>query len=360
MRRTAFFALIVVATLILASVASARAGAATYYSTSDFGLGDWPGHDWRPFSDASPFNTPYLSQLTFDTAIDPNSATYVSDLVRDGGSHPILTSGQDYYNPDYYGDHSDPAYTIHDSNVCDQFPVPCTIHAPAGIQTTDGSDHGMQVYWDGYLYNFEGCTVSGFDIVAVSGRCSVRYASSGGLGYGGASDTTGYGCGLNAAGFCGTAGRIRPREVMPGLLGLSANIPHALFASMTYDSGTSVCPADKTPDGGGGSVPEGTLFQLDPSYDDSALPPYEHAIAEAAKYYGIYVANTSEGGGFAFSVEGDKTYTQFTHPDGSPYRARWPIIAEQQLGDATANLPTNDIDWAGHLHALTPTTVPGC
>jgi hypothetical protein len=74
----------------------------------------------------------------------------------------------------------------------------------------------------------------------------------------------------------------------------------------------------------------------------------------------MYVYNTTTEGGFGFAVEGDKTFTQFSHLDGTPYRARWPIIAEQQLGDPTADLPTNDIDWADHLRALTPSTFPGC
>jgi hypothetical protein len=348
-------AFIATALVLSATNANPNPNGATYSDPSAFyNTGPYPWKNWRPLSDTSIFNTP-LPAGSFTNNVSPSSSTYVADLVRGGGPHPIATqaSGQGYYGPTYYGHDSDPLYTIQNSGVCPRFPTPCGVRAPDGIQTTDGSDHSMSIYWNGNIYSFEGCRVSGHTISVVSGRstCGVRYGPAGGSGVGGASNSTGYGYGLNAAGFSSAAGRVRPQEVLTNSLGENAEIPHALAVSVTYDSGTSVCPADSSPDGGGGSIPEGTLFQLDPSYDPSGLPPYEQAIARAAQTYGVYVSNTSGGGGFALTIEGDKTYTQFGKA------ARWPIVA-RQVGGASY-LSISGIPWA-RLHALKPSTVPGC
>jgi hypothetical protein len=349
-------AFIATALVLSATNANPNPNGATYSDPSVYAnpTGPYPWKGWRPLSDASPFNTP-LPAGSFTNNVSPSSSTYVADLVRGGGPHPIATQagGQGYYGPTYYGHDSDPLYTIQNSGVCSHFPTPCGVRAPDGIQTTDGSDHSMTIYWNANVYSFEGCQVSGHTISVVSGRstCGVRYGPAGGSGVGGASNSTGFGYGLNAAGFSSAAGRVRPQEVLEGVAG--AVIPHALAVSVTYDSGTSVCPADSSPDGGGGSIPEGTLFQLDPSYAASGLPPYEQAVALAAQRYGVYVSNTSGGGGFALTIEGDKTYTQF------PGRAaRWPIVARQQAGGASS-LTLNDIPW-NRLRALSPSVVPGC
>jgi hypothetical protein len=97
--------------------------------------------------------------------------------------------------------------------------------------------------------------------------------------------------GANASGLPGLAGIIHPEDLRKG------HIDHPLVFAMPAVGRGFVCPAIS----GGGensdslALPEGTLLQLDPTLDVSALPipRWQRVIATALQRYGMYLEDAS-------------------------------------------------------------------
>src|SRR5262249_49480279 len=109
-------------------------------SKGPFGRGNWPPGCWRPYADASPFNTP----LPPDPRLMDNSAQIVARVLGDiaaqhrvGNMHAPLDGTGGW--PTYWGNESDPIYSVH----CTDFGGGCSIegvpfHGPAGAVIQGG------------------------------------------------------------------------------------------------------------------------------------------------------------------------------------------------------------------------------
>lgn len=121
--------------------------------------------------------------------------------------------------------------------------------------------------------------------------------------------------GARAVGIPASAGLIRKQEMTDG----QATYPHALAMSLTSNAlsnGVSspayVFPAtsaDNTASSNTGSIPEGALLMLPPSFDSSAIVnPDLKKIVETLKLYGAYVVDRNTGTPFVIYVENDGGY----------------------------------------------------
>jgi hypothetical protein len=296
-----------------------------------FYAGNWPQADWRPFAGSSPFN----QQLPASPRLASNSSAWAGLI---GGTPNAIHSdigGQSYYTPTYWTQSSDPTYRIQGSCCF------TSVQAPQGITTASGSDASMTVIVGNYHYAFGNCRVNNSTrlIYPASGStCYVRRGDLGGSGVGGNSNSTGLGCGLDAAGFCNLSGRIRAQEL------LKCRINHALDLTTSKTSSSFVYPAVRSDGGTSGGIPEGSRVQYDPSFDPSGLPCYKRAVVTALQHYGGFVSDTSGAPYFAFAVESDVQYTSLTNPrTGAKFLPRLPIVARNN--GVSGDLTFSGVDW---------------
>ena len=269
---------------VCAAVLSAALGSA------QAGVGQAPDCT-RPYSDASPWNTPIAG------------ATYAADsaakLNAIGGN--LSSDPTQYTYPVYYADASTPRRTVtingafsqtdpsgssfaNSSRTSVQAPI------PAGAAPAAGSDAQVIIIdrstnqeWG--FYNFSG---SGGSYVAQNGY--VYNIGADGV----PSSASGVGFVARGAGVPYLAGLVRPCEIQRGA------IEHALAFAYDAPAATFVYPATKS-DGAGsglGALPEGTRLQLDPALNDAQIGAWGCAgacltIARALQRYGMFVVDNS-------------------------------------------------------------------
>jgi hypothetical protein len=135
------------------------------------------------------------------------------------------------------------------------------------------------------------------------------WSKLGGTGWG---DPSHYYQGARAVGIPASAGLIRKHEIKDGLPAYQ----HALAMSLTFNAlanGVSspayVFPAtaaDNTASANTGTIPQGSLLMLPPSFDSSAIVnPDLKKIVETLKLYGAYVVDRNTGTPFVIYVEND-------------------------------------------------------
>lgn len=275
---------------------------------------DEPPAGWRPFSNASAWNTP----IPADPDVHADSATIVTHLVTTLGGPVDRWIGvggtvEDFDHPVYFANVGDPLLRIkpapgaHDPSYLGKTRITSThnrlIPVPAEAVSAGGDDHHLTIataenyfdLWYGGEYDLGegriGCTWAG-------------HTPTGGDG----SMVGGFGC--SAADLPLIAGRIRVVDLEAG------HIPHALFmvsrwvrwnefvapaqGTATYDQDVPATPGS----------PEdlrwpmtGARFYLD--YTEAeinalAVPAWKKTILHAMREYGLIVGDT---GGASFGIQ---------------------------------------------------------
>ncbi len=278
-----------------------------------FKAGNWPGSNWRPYSDNSPFN----QILPASPKLDPNSAAIVSRMFA-GKPNQIAVgtstvNAKDYDHPLYFSQPTDPVYTI----ACTQYGTNCAIKGaqvriPVGAKPANGSDRHMTIIDQstGVEWDFWQADIPS----GIGGPLSISW--------GGKTDIKGSGItgDATAALFGLAAGNVRAKEWENG------EIDHALFITLSCDNGQIVFPAtghglkcsDVT-----NSAPMGARFYLDMTDDEiNALsePSWLKTIHKTMAHYGMYFGDTAGANAtWQFKTESGATYTSFGYSD--PYIA---------------------------------------
>jgi hypothetical protein len=267
----------------------------------------WPGACWRPFADASPFNTP----LPSNPRLAPDSNAVVSRMLElvEGRGPAELEAFEDGRGgePTYYSRPTDPVYTVHctrDWGRCAaeglQVRIPASA-VPEGNRGSSGTDSGE----DAHLtivdvqagHEVDLWQVQHDQMPAPGGRLNVSW--------GGVTDLAGHGIEVpsaaTAAEFASLAGRVRAEELEAG------RIDHAIFVVVKCDSGRWVFPARKAGgrcDNPADAPPMGARLRLDYSgaeIDALPVPAWKKPLLRAMSRYGLIVGDT--GTNDLFSIE---------------------------------------------------------
>jgi hypothetical protein len=327
----------------------------------DFGIGNWPGPCWRPYSDASPFNRP----LPADPPLAPNSTQVVERVATWGRpDDKYLAPGSeqqtDYGHPYYFSRPSDPKFTVHCAADWGKCPIEGeTVHIPDRARAANGPDGHMAVIdqahgWEYDLFQVRDKPRGGGRLITTwGGRTRI-----------GTTDATGLGGLATASGYGLLAGVIRAPEMA------SLDIPHALFMYVKCTNGKSVYPANGGTGQGcsqiGGSNENapamGTHFQLDMSdaeIDALGAPPLQTAVLRAMARYGLFVGDT---GGAPWNIlfESDTSYTSFgSAPQvGQTFKQLGGTHYKDSVDDFWV-LDTVPIDWERHLRVIDPCVARG-
>jgi len=299
----------------------------------------WPSGKWRPYSDASPFNTP----LPANAPVVPNSPQIVRALLGDDGPNSLskctpsvvqnckpnnmVASPTHTYGgwPTYSSHKKDPLVTVQCSEICPLSGL--QLHIPAGAAVQAGSpdrhltvidDYGGLASVAGHAgppheeYDFyqvqEPNTPRAAGTIHVASEGTARLDTSSGVSEQG--NTT-------ASGFANLAGRIRAEELAGG------EIRHALTITISCNNGSWVYPATAS---GNGSVcgadrggpqtapPIGALFQLNVSPDTIQGWPiltWKKTILTAMSRYGMYFNDSggAENDYFSLQTEAQNQYS---------------------------------------------------
>jgi len=257
---------------------------------------------WRPFNDASPWNTPIPSS----PALDPNSAAMIADWAVSSVYGPHLDVNISGFSvPLYWADASTPQILVSCDGAGYGFAVDknkqngtAMIPIPAGAEPDPQSDHHLLVIdrstnleWG--LWN---ASNSGG-----SWTCGMG-ANMDLLGTGVRPPITDAGADWNfaqwprACGFALIAGLIRPDEILAG------RIDHALVVAYPHIRSSFFTPPASTAQAANGQgaqrdrgIPCGGRIQLDPSIDVTTLGLSSAGvvIARALQQYGAYVGDYS-------------------------------------------------------------------
>ena len=320
-----------------------------------FGPGHWPGADWRPYADSSPFN----QSAQGGVQVHPNSAALVQRSLQWGAPGNLVASADsdgDFGHPTFYSQPSDPLFTLRSAggrSAIDGLRIPI----PEVARAAGGDDGHMTVVTpDGWEYDFW--------------QVTSKPAGGGTMTFNGGGRTRIDGDGLNSYGtaalYGNLAGMIRAPELIAG------RIDHALFivlkcTSSTTDfgygttknstsSGAFVYPALH----GGASCsdpnvpPMGARFRLnmsDGQIQALPVPAWKKTILTALAHYGGYVGDTG-GPGFGFMFESSTTYTAFGVQDPLvPFaqQNRLPVWEGQYVFKVA-----DGVDWTRYLQVLAP------
>jgi hypothetical protein len=245
-----------------------------------------------PFAKTSFWNT----QLPASPSIDPASATLVSDLVRQVGKYGTWVNTTSYSAPVYQPPAATKTVKVKLDNpnsvLQTQFnavPIPSDAKPSGG---TDGSMLVWQPSTDSLWEFWQARKLSDGWHAAWGGKTSGVSTASG---------VYPYPFGVAASGLSMLGGMLRSDELYS-----TGKISHPLAISVPeVTAGLFRAPATRT-DGtiSGGGIPEGTRFQLDPSFDVWGTPgiPYvTRLVMDAAKKYGLVV--NDKGGAVSFMAE---------------------------------------------------------
>jgi len=291
---------------------------------------------WRPFSDASPWNTPIPSAPT----IDPNSTAMIADWAVSSvyGPHLDVNIGG-FSVPLYWADASTPKTLVSCDGAGYGFAVDknkqngtAMIPIPAGAQPDPQSDHHLLVIdrstnleWGLWNASNSGGTWTcgmgaSMDLLGTGVRPPITNAGA----------DWNFAQGPRACGFALIAGLIRPDEILAG------RIDHALVVAYPHIRAGFFTPPASTAQATNGQgaqrdrgIPCGGRIQLDPSIDVTTLglSPAGVVIARALQQYGAYVGDYSG----ALDLYADNA------PDAA---AQWSagLLKEDAVGGAPAKL----------------------
>ena len=178
---------------------------------------------------------------------------------------------------------------------------------PAGVLPASGTDGHADI-----VDPVTNIVHSFWQLKQQNGRWTAAMYSWSKLGGTGWGDPSHYYQGARAVGIPASAGLIRKHEIKDGLPAYQ----HALAMSLTFNAladGVSspayVFPAtaaDNTASANTGTIPQGSLLMLPPSFDSSAIVnPDLKKIVETLKLYGAYVVDRNTGTPFVIYVEND-------------------------------------------------------
>jgi len=336
----------------LRSVTSGSCARGTFSATNQ------PAACWRPYSAASPFNSPLGASPKLASNSDQVVQSWLSTWSASNRSSAprfvagFAGTGEDYEHPLYYARAGDPTYTVHCVESWGRCAVEgLQVQVPAAASPAGGSDGHMAVIdqASGWEYDF----------------WQVRQKPAGGgtltVSWGGRTkiDGDGLGADATAASFGLAAGVIRPAELAAG------EIDHALFMIVKCTNGTSMGPAGSgsgrscssigLPDAGAPAM--GQHFFLDMSdaqIDALAKPDWQKAILRAMARYGLYVGDT--GGGF-IKIESGASQTSFGQADPWVQIAQGAAISpwyDASIGKNTYTFNFWDaVDWSRYLKVAT-------
>jgi hypothetical protein len=321
-----------------------------------FSAGSPPGACWRPYSDSSPFNrtVPAAPRLA------ANSTAMVGRVLGFGQAANMVggvaDTPDDWGQPIYYSQPSDPVYTVHCTRAWGTCEVEgMQVRIPSAARPAGGGDGHMAVVdqQNGWEYDFwqvqskpaGGGTIS----ISWGGRTAIGTATADGLG----SNAT-------AAHFGILAGLIRLPELE------SMQINHALAMVVKCTNGTSVWPAES---GTGTSCSSiglsnadapamGQHFYLamsDSEINALAVPQWKKAILFALARYGAFVRDTG-GGSWGFSGESGSSYTSFGRVD--PWRRVGDMPGVYLNGSDRVLDIRGGVDWS-RLRAVDPCVAQG-
>jgi hypothetical protein len=291
-----------------------------------------------PFAPTSVWN----QALSTDAPLDPNSQTYVSDLLAQLASDGTGINTYQYSTPVFTVPANQPTVTV----TLDSSGNPSAaalqsswdaVPVPSNAQAASGGDEQM-VIW-------QPSTDQMWEFWEMQQEADGWHAQWGGT-IDNVSSNPGYytdwsGWGATATSLPLLGGLIRPSELAAGQIdhALAIGIPAAQAATFAW-------PAQRT-DGSVSSstaIPEGQRFRLDPSLDLSTIPmaPIVRMIAVAAQKYGIIVRDQA----------GDVTfYGEDSDAEGlpDPYDGAGGWFEGQYISNLLASFP-----WS-HLEALQDT-----
>ena len=271
-------------------------------SGSDGGSPQPNGSVWRPFSDASPWNTPIPSSPT----IDPNNAAMIADWAVSSIYGPHLDVNISGFSvPLYWADASTPKTLVSCDGAGYGFAVDknkqngtAVIPIPAGALPDPESDHHLLVIdrstnleWGLWNASNSGgswhCGMgANMDLLGTGVRPPITNAGA----------DWNFAQGPRACGFALVAGLIRPEEIVAG------RIDHALVVAYPHIRAGFFTPPASTAQAVNGQgaqrdrgIPCGGRIQLDPSIDITTLglSAAGVAIARALQQYGAYVGDYS-------------------------------------------------------------------
>jgi len=215
---------------------------------------------------------------------------------------------------------------------------------PAGVVPASGTDGHADI-----VDPISKTIHSFYKLKQVNGRWTASLYSWSKLSGTGWGDPAHYYQGARAVGIPASAGLIRKHEINDGLPtythALAMSLPHnALSNGVT--SPAYVFPAtsaDGSLSGNTGSIPEGALLMLPPSFDSSAIVnPDLKKVVETLKLYGAYVVDRNVGTPFVIYVENGSGFKLM--------RNGWDNKIASQLDLIRANLRqvTSAQDWVGN------------
>jgi hypothetical protein len=242
-----------------------------------------------PFAASSPF----LTQLPFNTPLDPNSAAIVANLnsqIQNNYGHAALNTTS-YSAPIYTVPANQPKVNLTWDNCQGQsmesgFAAQLqNVPVPTDAASSVGTDADMVIWQPSTDTEWEFWKMAQDPNTGGWSAC-----------YGGRIDHVSQNPGIfpfpfgtSASGLPMLAYLIRVSELQAG------QINHAIAINVPTPRDTFSWPANRTDgvDSNPTDPAEGERFRLDPSFDTSTLPPGERMIAVALQKYGAIVTDTS-------------------------------------------------------------------
>jgi hypothetical protein len=266
--------------------------------------------------------------------VDPNSQTYVNDLVSQVGSFGAWMNSTTYGVATYVVPANQPTVSVqlttYGPDLQQQFNA---VPIPSGAKPATGTDEELTVWQPSTdkLWEFWKLAQS------ASGTWTARWGGE----MDNVSSNPGYfthtgltsNWGATATGLPLLGGLITISDLQRGY------IDHALALAIPQATqGVFEWPAQRT-DGryvGGVSIPEGTRFRLDPTVNIASLnlPPFDRMLAQAAQTYGIVIRD--QAGAVSFVAQDPST------AGSNPYPAA--------VGGSTGTI-IDKFPW-GHLQAI--------
>jgi hypothetical protein len=251
---------------------------------------------WRPFNDASPWNTP----IPKDAPVDPDSSALVDDLAASATLIPHLWINiQQYSIPVFWADASTPRHDVSVTILAGQGfgnggPSTALVPIPDGAEPSAGTDRHLCIIdkqahtewgmWDtSNTPNGWTCSVAATSDLSGTG---VRPPKS--------SSATWYDSpGARACGFPLVAGLITVDEIRQGRIDHALVIAYPHIRSHWFEPPASTAQGTTDQAIPTRGVPCGGHLQLDPTLDVNALPLSASGkiIARALQEYGAYVGD---------------------------------------------------------------------
>jgi hypothetical protein len=248
---------------------------------------------WRPFSAASPWNTP----IEANPKLDPDSAAFVSDFAS-SSPWPFFTINiQSYSVPVYYVDANTPTQTVRSTVVGGQGfdSGQAEVPIPAGATPADGTDQHLAIVNKQTSQEWGMWSTSNGPSGWTCAVCATANLADTGVRPPTQNPPWWMGHGARACGFPLTAGLITVDEMRSGSIehALAIAYPHIRSRYYTSPASTAQTTTDLALPTRG--VACGGRIQLDPSLDLDALglSASGKIVARALQKYGAFVGDFS-------------------------------------------------------------------